>query len=105
MGIKHRWGGCNAAHHDHPNGSRSFYDVSAEGYESLAKVENCPCEDGVKRTAHATAEADTFFSVPACIYVGKKTVGGFLASDDDGWRFVVVTGTNAGLVTASKQST
>lgn len=96
MGIKHH---PTAAGTATPNGSRPFYNEHAGGYRSLAKVEGCPCEDGVRRTAHATAEADTFFSIPACVYVGKKTVGGFLTCDDDGWRFVAVsTGKNAGLI-------
>lgn len=97
MGIKHRYGICSIAYTEHPNGSRCFH--TGDSFASVAKVERCPCEDGITRTAHATAEADTFFSIPACVYVGRKTVGGFLTCDDDGWRFVAaVTGKNAGLI-------
>jgi hypothetical protein len=79
---------------------------TADPFASVAKVENCSCEDGVRRTAFATAEPDTFFSIPACVYVGKKTVGGFLASDEDGWRFIVVkTGVNAMLIKPLDSST
>jgi hypothetical protein len=94
MGIKYRAG---TEFVQHPNGSRSFRTPDA--YATLAKVENCPCEDGKRRNAFATAYPDTFFSVPACVYVGKKTVAGFLASDEDGYRFIVVeTGKNAALI-------
>lgn len=97
MGVKHRYGVANAAHTDHSNGSRCFR--TADEYQSVAKVENCPCEDGCRRTAHATAEADSFFSIPACIYVGKKTVGGFLSSSEEGWKFTAnPSGRNAGLL-------
>lgn len=89
---------------EHPNGSRCFR--TPPPFRSVAKVERCPCEDGRRRTAFATAEADTFFSVPACVYVGRKTVGGFLASDEDGWRFVTYKhGRNAALITPSETST
>lgn len=82
----------------HPNGSRSYR--TADPFASVARIENCPCEDGVCRTAFATAEADTFFSIPACVYVGKKTVSGFLTYDEEGYRFVVnQMGKNAELIT------
>lgn len=97
MGVKHRYGVVNVAYTEHPNGSQCYR--TADAFESVAKVENCPCEDGCRRTAHATAEADTFFSIPACVYVGKKTVGGFLSSDEQGWKFTATpSGKNAGLL-------
>lgn len=83
----------------HPNGSKEHRTPGP--FNSLAKVEACPCEDGVARTAHATAEPDTFFSIPACVYVGRKTVSGFLSSDESGWRFTVDRGSvNQALVPA-----
>ena len=86
----------------HPNGSRVYR--TADPFASVARVENCPCEDGVRRTAFATAEADTFFSIPACVYVGPKTVSGFLTCDDEGWRFVVNKfGKNAALIKEGEQ--
>ena len=79
------------------NGSRCYYTPLP--FRSVAKVERCPCEDGVRRTAFATAEADTFFSVPACVYVGRKTVGGFISHDAQGWRFTAYgCGKNAALI-------
>jgi hypothetical protein len=99
MGIKHR---ASEHYTEHPNGSRAFYTPGP--FASVAKVERCPCEDGVRRNAFATAEADTFFSVPACVYVGKKTVGGYLASDEDGWKFITYShGKNAWLIKAKEQ--
>lgn len=94
MGVKHKADGDATTYE---NGSKAIF--TAGSFRSLAKVENCPCEDGVKRTAHATAEADTFTTVPACVYVGKKTVGGYVELLPEGWRFVVDrTGVNEALV-------
>lgn len=89
---------------EHKNGSRSFR--TADPFASLAKVENCPCEDGKRRTVHATAEPDTFFSIPAVTYVGRKSVAGFLSLDgEEGYRFAVYSrGKNAALIPA-KSST
>lgn len=100
MGIKHRHA---TSYRTHQNGSMAFYTPGP--FASLAKVEDCPCEDGVRRTAHATAEADTFFSIPACVYVTVarkcKTVSGFLSHNEEGWRFTVDRGgVNQALVTA-----
>lgn len=94
MGIKYRASTCFT---EHPNGSRCYR--TADPFASVAKVENCSCEDGKRRNAFATAEPDTFFSIPACVYVGSKTVGGFLSSDDNGWTFTAYSyGKNAGLI-------
>jgi hypothetical protein len=103
VGIKHH---PTEAGDATPNGSRPHYNRHDGGYLSLAKVEGCPCEDGVARTAHATAEADTFFTIPACVYVGRKTVGGFLTSGEDGWHFTVYrSGRNAALIKPADPST
>ena len=97
MGLKYSSRTATEFYSSYPNGSRSYR--TADPFASVARVENCPCEDGGRRTAFATAEADTFFSVPACTYVGKKTVGGFLTFDEEGWRFVVtMEGKNAHLI-------
>lgn len=99
MGIKYR---ASDVFIEYPNGSRAFYTPGA--FASIAKVERCPCEDGKVRNAFATAEPDTFFSIPACVYVGKKTVGGFLASGEDGWRFIAYShGKNAWLIKTKEQ--
>jgi hypothetical protein len=85
---------------EHPNGSRSF--LTPDAFGSVARVERCPCEDGRARNAFATAEADTFFTIPACVYVGKKTVSGFLTRDEQGWEFTVnQQGKNASLITSN----
>lgn len=94
----------------HPNGSRCFRTPGP--FQSVAKVENCPCEDGVRRNAFTTAEPDTFFSIPACVYVGSKTVGGFLTVEEEtvtgehaGWKFVAYSyGKNAGLIKPASAS-
>lgn len=54
---------------------------SAFPFASLAKVTNAICEDGKQRNAFVTAEPDTFFSVPARVYVKGKTVSGFLSRE------------------------
>ncbi len=104
MGMKFNANGDMMVYGD---GSRVIY--TAGPFRSLAKVENCLCEDGKRRTAFATAEAETFYSVPACIYLYDaeakvtKTVGGYLESTNGGitagWQFVAsVTGRNHALL-------
>lgn len=94
MGLKYH---ASSDFTELPNGSRCYYTPGE--FKSVAKVENCPCEDGRRRNTFATAEPDTFFSIPACVYVGKKTVGGFLSSDEEGWKFTAYSyGKNAGLI-------
>lgn len=94
MGLKYRADGGVTTY---SNGSRCIR--TAGPFASVAKVEQCPCEDGVRRNASATAEPDTFFSIPACVYVGSKTVGGFLSSGEEGWKFTAYSyGKNAGLI-------
>ena len=107
MGIKHHGKPDGVIY---KNGSRCFRTV--DNFAGVSKVENCPCEDGIRRTVHATAEPDTFFSIPACVYLNppttrgraepgarSKTVGGFLTTDEDGWKFIAYSyGKNAGLI-------
>ena len=45
---------------------------------TLTKVVDALCEDGRRRTARVTGEADTFFSVPASVKVAGKSVSGFI---------------------------
>lgn len=54
---------------------------------SIAAVQNCQCEDGVRRTVYATGEPDTFFSIPARVSVKGKTVAGYLTTDNGEWQF------------------
>lgn len=48
------------------------------------KAINVLCSDGRRRTARITADADTFFSIPASVQVKGKTVSGSISSDYDG---------------------
>lgn len=99
MGLKYRADGPTTIH---LNGSRAIY--TAGPFHSLAKVENCPCEDGKRRNVFTSAEPDTFFSIPACVYVGKKTVSGFLSSDEQGFKFTAYSyGKNAALLKSATQ--
>jgi hypothetical protein len=43
------------------------------------------CADGRIRSATATAEPDTYFSVPARVSVRHKTVSGFLMVEGNEW--------------------
>jgi hypothetical protein len=54
------------------------------------------CDDGRTRTVrvrhtHGSIYADTFFSVPAYARVKRKTVRGFVSSDEAGLRFTATT--------------
>jgi hypothetical protein len=68
------------------------------GYWGIAvAVKHCLCPDGVRRRARLTADADTFFSIPATITVKGTTISGFVTGreGDDGERdyeFCVVQG-------------
>lgn len=54
----------------------------------ILKIEGVMCSDGVRRTAHCTAPADTFFSQPACVRLRGKTVSGCISRNNvDGWYF------------------
>ena len=54
-----------------------------------AKVQNCPIDGtDLRRTAYATAYADTWFSVPAWTIYKGRYVGGFFTSDGDAVSFV-----------------
>lgn len=58
------------------------------GGSSLARIKNAVCEDGSLRTAYITDSPDTFFSVPARVNVGKRSVTGFVTVEDDLWKFI-----------------
>jgi hypothetical protein len=57
------------------------------GGPTLARVKGAICDDGVPRTAYVTGEPDTFFSIPARVNVGKRSVRGWLGCDDGVWAF------------------
>lgn len=53
----------------------------------LAKVQNCPCEDGKPRTVYITGQPDTYFSQPAATRVKGRYVAGYVTGDESGMRF------------------
>lgn len=57
------------------------------GGPSLARVKGAVCDDGTRRTAYVTGEPDTFFSIPARVNIGKRSVSGWLGCEDNLWRF------------------
>jgi hypothetical protein len=57
------------------------------GGPTVARIRNCRCKDGSIRTAYVTGEPDTFFSLPARVNVGKRSVKGFLTVADGLWQF------------------
>ena len=63
----------------HPNGAVSYYTPMP--FAAIARVENCPCGDGVRRLVTATGYADTWFSVPASTRVKGKHVAGYIGFD------------------------
>ena len=65
-----------------PDGSVSHF-TQWMGGPSLAKITNCPCEDGDRRTVIVTGEADSFFSIPAATARKGLTIKGFLTTTDD----------------------
>lgn len=78
----------------YPDGSKLYRTHGP--FASIAKVENCLCPDGKRRTVHTTGEADTFFSIPASVKVKGKTVTGYIttysadgltSSACEGWEF------------------
>lgn len=69
-----------------PNGAINYY--SPMPFRSLAKIVNCPCEDGKRRTIRITGEPDTFFSVPASVCVKKTRVSGFVSLGENGPKFI-----------------
>jgi len=57
------------------------------GGPTLARIIGAVCDDGKRRTAYVTGEPDTFFSLPARVNVGKRSISGWLGVDDGLWRF------------------
>jgi hypothetical protein len=57
------------------------------GGPTLARIIGAVCDDNQRRTAYITGEPDTFFSVPARVYVGKRSVSGWLGVEDGLYRF------------------
>lgn len=57
------------------------------GGPTLARVKGAICDDGVTRTAYVTGEPDTWFSIPARVNVGKRSVKGWLGCEEGVYRF------------------
>lgn len=57
------------------------------GGPSLARIKGAVCDDGIRRTAYITGEPDTWFSIPARINVGKRSICGWLGCEDGLWQF------------------
>lgn len=53
--------------------------ITSGPWQVPVKVIGALCEDGRRRTAYITAEADTYFSIPARVSVKGKTVTGFVS--------------------------
>jgi hypothetical protein len=84
-----------------PNGATEWVSEWMGG-PTLAKVENCPCEDGKARTVYITGEPCTWFSIPACTRVRGQYVSGFVTSGEDGPRFLAYrSGKTAGRMQAA----
>lgn len=60
--------------------------ITADGPFSggLIVAESALCPDGIRRDAHPSGDgtADTFFSIPAFVYVGRTRVYGYIGADD-----------------------
>ena len=67
------------------NGSESV--LSNGPWVQLVGVLGAICDDGVARTVHRIGVPDTFFSAPGVVYVGGKTVSGFVTCDESGYKF------------------
>ena len=59
------------------DGSITFY--TSFPFASLAKIKNCLCADGSRRTVEITGEAETVWTVPARTWVDGKTISGFVS--------------------------
>lgn len=55
--------------------------------KTLARVKGCRFHGETRVTAYVTGEADTFFTQPARINLGKRSVKGFLTCDGGLWTF------------------
>ena len=64
-----------------PDGSTSHY-AEWFGGPTLAKISDCLCEDGNRRTVEITGGPDSFFSVPAAVRVKGKRIKGFITTLD-----------------------
>jgi hypothetical protein len=57
------------------------------GGPTLSRVKEAICKDGKKRIAYVTGDPLTYFSLPARVNVGKKSIRGSLYLDDGVYHF------------------
>ena len=69
----------------YPNNSESV--LSPGPWAQLVKIRNCPCSDGIVRTAIITGQPDTVWTIPARVSVRGKSVTGFVTCDENGYKF------------------
>lgn len=67
------------------NGGIPYY-TKWMGGPSLALIRNCKVEgiDISPRTVYRRGEADTYFSIPAACVYKRKTITGYITTDDNG---------------------
>lgn len=74
-------------------------------WHRMVAVKHALCADGRRRYARITGEPDTYFSVPAAVKVGGKSVSGFIAQveGEDDLEFCAYTyGKNGALLQRQK---
>lgn len=77
-----------------PNGAK-VWATNWVGGPTIALVRDCPIQghpEIAPRTVYATDHPDTFFSIPAKCSIRKRTIKGFLTSEDGNWYFVPYAG-------------
>lgn len=68
-----------------PNGAIAWY--TGGPISLLAKIENCPVEDGGRATVYISGQPDSYFSIPATAWVKRNYHPGFLTTIDSCWVF------------------
>jgi hypothetical protein len=53
-------------------------------HNTILKVKNCLCPDGLRRVAVITGRPDTWFSTPARVQARGKSVSGFITGREKG---------------------
>ena len=61
------------------------------GGPTLARIKGCVCSDGKIRTAYVTGEHLTYWTLPARVNDGKKSVKGqlYFCEDEGLWKFTL----------------
>jgi hypothetical protein len=69
-----------------PNGTWLEAEAFAYPNDTFTRRAYATMPDGTKRVIMCKVP-DTFFSIPARVRLGKKTVKGFLSTDEEGLKF------------------